>query len=81
MISGEYDLIYAGGTLSLLHAGVMAGKYGRKVMIFDRQTPAKSTRDWNISRKELLNLSAIGLFHTTFWLQSARPSDRVCSVS
>ena len=62
VISGEYDLIYAGGTLSLLHAGVMAGKYGRKVMIFDRQTPAKSTRDWNISRNELLNLSATGLF-------------------
>ena len=60
-ISGEYDLVYAGGTLSLLHAAVMAGKYGRKVMIFDRQTPAKSTRDWNISRNELLNLSAIGL--------------------
>jgi len=61
VISGEYDLIYAGGTLSLLHAAVMAGKYGRKVMIFDRRTPAKSTRDWNISRKELLNLSAAGL--------------------
>ncbi|NTW88959.1 MAG: hypothetical protein HGB26_07535, partial [Desulfobulbaceae bacterium] len=61
-VSGEYDLIYAGGTLSLLHAGVMAGKYGRKVMIFDRQTPAKSTRDWNISRDELLNLSSVGLF-------------------
>ena len=60
-ISGEYDLVYAGGTLSLLHAGVMAKKYGRKVMVFDRQTPAKSTRDWNISRNELLNLSAIGL--------------------
>jgi lycopene cyclase CruA len=60
-ISGEYDLVYAGGTLSLLHAAVMAGKYGRKVMIFDRQTPAKSTRDWNISRDELLNLSSIGL--------------------
>ncbi len=62
VISGEYDLIYAGGTLSLLHAAVMAGKYGRKVMIFDRQTPAKSTRDWNISRNELLNLADIGLF-------------------
>jgi lycopene cyclase CruA len=62
LISGEYDLIYAGGTLSLLHAAVMAGKYGRRVMIFDRQTPAKSTRDWNISRNELLNLSDIGLF-------------------
>jgi lycopene cyclase CruA len=61
VISGEYDLIYAGGTLSLLHAAVMAGTYGRKVMIFDRQTPAKSTRDWNISRSELLNLTDIGL--------------------
>ena len=62
VISGEYDLIYAGGTLSLLHAAVMAGRYGRKVMIFDRQRPAKSTRDWNISRQELLKLSAVGLF-------------------
>ncbi|MEI7695279.1 MAG: hypothetical protein WCI64_06510 [Chlorobium sp.] len=61
VISGEYDLVYAGGTLSLLHAAVMAGKYGRKVMIFDRQRPAKSTRDWNISRYELLRLSALGL--------------------
>ncbi|NHQ59303.1 hypothetical protein G9409_01625 [Chlorobium sp. BLA1] len=61
-ISGEYDLIYAGGTLGLLHAAVMAGTYGRKVMVFDRRLPAKSTRDWNISRQELLNLSAIGLF-------------------
>ena len=26
VISGEYDLIYAGGTLSLLHAAVMAKK-------------------------------------------------------
>ncbi|MEI8102209.1 MAG: hypothetical protein WCG61_01615 [Chlorobium sp.] len=61
VISGEYDLIYAGGTLSLLHAALMAGKYGRKVMIFDRQRPAKSTRDWNISRDELLRLSTLGL--------------------
>ena len=62
VISGDYDLVYAGGTLSLLHAAVMAGKYGRKVMVFDRQTPARSTRDWNISRQELLALSAVGLF-------------------
>ena len=61
-ICGEYDIIYAGGTLSLLHAAVMAGKYGRKVMIFDRQTPATSTRDWNISREEMLRLVDIGLF-------------------
>ncbi|MEI8032811.1 MAG: hypothetical protein WCH05_05665 [Chlorobiaceae bacterium] len=62
VISGEYDIIYAGGTLSMLHAAVMAGTYGRKVMIFDRRMPAKSTRDWNISREELVKLSAAGLF-------------------
>lgn len=61
-ISGEYDLIYAGGTLSFLHAGVMSGKYSRKVLVVDRREPAKSTRDWNISKDELLNLSATGLF-------------------
>jgi lycopene cyclase CruA len=61
-ISGEYDLLYAGGTLSLLHAGVMASRYGRKVLIIDRREPAKSTRDWNISRNELHNLVLTGLF-------------------
>ncbi|MEI6847902.1 MAG: hypothetical protein WCK32_07700 [Chlorobiaceae bacterium] len=61
-ISGEYDVIYAGGTLSLLHAAVMADKYGRKVMIFDCRVPGKSTRDWNISRQELSTLSSVGLF-------------------
>jgi lycopene cyclase CruA len=60
-ITAEFDLIYAGGTLGLLHAAVMAEKYGRKVMVFDRRKPAKSTRDWNISRNELLNLVSVGL--------------------
>jgi lycopene cyclase CruA len=62
LLSGEYDLIYAGGTLSLLHAGVMAGTYRRKILIVDRHEPAKSTRDWNISRNELHNLAKTGLF-------------------
>ncbi|NTU97682.1 MAG: hypothetical protein HGA62_07720 [Chlorobiaceae bacterium] len=60
--NSEYDLIYAGGTLSLLHAGVMACTYRRKVLILDRHEPAKSTRDWNISRNELDNLVRTGLF-------------------
>ncbi|NTV05651.1 MAG: hypothetical protein HGA59_03975 [Chlorobiaceae bacterium] len=88
VISGEYDLIYAGGTLSLLHAAVMVKKYGRRVMIFDRQTPAKSTRDWNISRNELLNLSSTGIFtesevdsvivrrYKTGWVEFYQPDGR-----
>uniref|UniRef100_Q3ATY4 Lycopene cyclase n=1 Tax=Chlorobium chlorochromatii (strain CaD3) TaxID=340177 RepID=Q3ATY4_CHLCH len=61
-ISGEYDLIYAGGTLSMFHAAVMARRYGHSVMVFDRHTPATSTRDWNISWEELLRLRDVGLF-------------------
>ncbi|MBV5326570.1 MAG: lycopene beta-monocyclase CruA [Chlorobium sp.] len=61
-VNGDFDLIYAGGTLSLLHAAVMARQYDRKVLVFDRHTPAQSTRDWNISRGELLKLADTGVF-------------------
>ncbi len=59
---GTFDLIYAGGTLSFLHAAVMAKRYNRSVLVFDRYLPAKSTRDWNISREELLRLADTGVF-------------------
>jgi lycopene cyclase CruA len=62
LISGEYDLLYAGGTLSLLHATVMAVAYQRSVLVFDRNVPGQSTRDWNISRSELNNLEERGCF-------------------
>lgn len=61
-VEGEYDVIYAGATLGLLHAAVMAGKYGRRVLVFDRGTPGRSTRDWNISRPELMRLAESGVF-------------------
>ncbi len=61
-ISGEYDVVYAGGTLALFHAAVMAEKYHRSVLVFDRNVPGKSTRDWNISRSELKNLEETGVF-------------------
>jgi len=61
-ILGEYDIVYAGGTLALFHAAVMVEKYQRSVLVFDRNTPGKSTRDWNISRSELKNLEETGCF-------------------
>jgi lycopene cyclase CruA len=61
-IEGEYDLIYAGGTLGMLHAAIMARQYGRRVLLVDRHIPAKSTRDWNISRIELNRLTETGVF-------------------
>lgn len=61
-ISGDYDLLYVGGTLGILHAAVMAEKYGWKVLLLDKHVAGKSTRDWNISREELHVLYEIGLF-------------------
>lgn len=61
-IAGEFDLFYAGGTLGLLHAAVMANRYKRRVMVVDRNEPGRSTRDWNISRPELQRLADTGVF-------------------
>lgn len=61
-LSASFDLFYAGGTLGLLHAAVMVKKYGRRVIVVDRETPARSSRDWNISRSELLRLVETGVF-------------------
>ena len=61
-IEGSYDIIYAGATLGMLHAAVMAKRYGRKVLVIDRGEPAQTTRDWNISRSELHRLADDGVF-------------------
>jgi lycopene cyclase CruA len=58
----EFEIVYAGGTLGLLHAAVMAGRYGRKVLVFDAHTVGKTHRDWNISDEELQELVKAGLF-------------------
>jgi lycopene cyclase CruA len=61
-LSGSFDIVYAGGTLGMLHAAVMAHRYGYRVLVIDRAEPARSTRDWNISRSELYRLADTGLF-------------------
>ncbi len=63
-LSGDFDIVYAGGTLGMLHAAVMARRYGYRVLVFDRGEPARTTRDWNISRTELLRLAETGVFST-----------------
>lgn len=59
---GEFDIIYAGGTLGLLHAAVMALKHNRKVLVFDAHTVGKTHRDWNISDAELKEFIKSGIF-------------------
>lgn len=61
-VDGEFEIIYAGGTLGLLHASVMALKYDRKVLVFDAHTVGKTHRDWNISDAELREFIKSGLF-------------------
>jgi lycopene cyclase CruA len=58
----EFEIIYAGGTLGLLHAAVMATKYNRRVLIFDAHTVGVTHRDWNISDEELGEFIRLGLF-------------------
>jgi lycopene cyclase CruA len=55
----DYDLIYAGGGLGLLHAVVMA-RYGYRVLLFDRGEVGCAHREWNISHSELAALVEVG---------------------
>ncbi|MFP2911573.1 NAD(P)/FAD-dependent oxidoreductase [Pyxidicoccus sp. 3LFB2] len=57
----DFDVVLAGGGLSLLFAPVLAG-LGLKVGVFERGRAAVAHREWNISQSELQPLSASGLF-------------------
>lgn len=48
-IEAEFDIVYAGGVLGLLHAAVMATVHRRRVLVFDAHTVGRTHRDWNIS--------------------------------
>ncbi len=58
----EFEIIYAGGTLGLLHAAVMAKKFNRQVLVFDAHIVGKTHRDWNISDEELVEFIKAELF-------------------
>ncbi|MDX2128418.1 MAG: hypothetical protein SFU91_05220 [Chloroherpetonaceae bacterium] len=60
VISGEFDVIYSGATLGLLHAAALTSLYNKKILLIDKHTPAKTHRDWNISLRELQRLDAMG---------------------
>ncbi len=60
----NFDLVYAGGGLGLLHAAVMATRYGCRVLLFDRGEVGCAHREWNISDHELHELVRIGLCTT-----------------
>ncbi len=61
-IEAEFEIIYAGGVLGLLHAATMGVRYNRRVMVFDAHTVGRTHRDWNISDEELREFDLAGLF-------------------
>ncbi|MEM8832188.1 MAG: flavin-dependent dehydrogenase [Cyanobacteria bacterium P01_G01_bin.19] len=60
-IKPEYDLIYVGGALGVIHAAVMAEK-GYRVLLIERLPFGRMNREWNISRDEFQSLINLGLF-------------------
>lgn len=59
--SPEYDLVYLGGALGVIHAAVMA-RLGYRVLLIERLPFGRMNREWNISRSEFANLIDLGLF-------------------
>jgi lycopene cyclase CruA len=57
----EYDLIYIGGALGVVHAAVMA-RLGYKVLLIERLPFGRMNREWNISRDEFQRLIDLKLF-------------------
>jgi lycopene cyclase CruA len=57
----NFDLIYLGGALGVIHAAVMALK-GYKVLLVERLPFGRMNREWNISRDEFQSLINLGLF-------------------
>ncbi|MBP0020378.1 MAG: flavin-dependent dehydrogenase [Cyanobacteria bacterium SBLK] len=60
-IKTEYDLIYIGGALGVIHATVMAS-LGYRVLLVERLVFGRMNREWNISRGEFQSLIDLGLF-------------------
>jgi lycopene cyclase CruA len=59
----EYDLIYIGGALGVVHAAVMA-RLGYKILLLERLPFGRMNREWNISRDEFQRLIDLNLFTT-----------------
>jgi lycopene cyclase CruA len=57
----DFDIIYAGGGLAVIHAAVMSCVYGYRVCIFDQYHVGYTHRDWNISMAEIKKIVDVGL--------------------
>jgi lycopene cyclase CruA len=60
-VDADYDLIYLGGALGVIHAAVMA-QLGYRVLLIERLPFGRMNREWNISRDEFQRLIDLRLF-------------------
>lgn len=63
-LTSNYDLIYIGGALGVIHAAVMA-RLGYRVLLIERLPFGRMNREWNISRDEFQRLIDLGLLTAT----------------
>jgi lycopene cyclase CruA len=61
-VEAEFEIIYAGGALGLLHGAVMASRYHRSVLVFDAQEVTGAEGHVNLSAEELQEFERAGLF-------------------
>lgn len=62
-VEAEFDVIYAGGVVGLLHAAVLAGRFGRRALVLDgAEADTRGAGDWRVSEDEMRELEASGLF-------------------
>ncbi|HEY1404383.1 MAG TPA: hypothetical protein VGB05_09675, partial [Pyrinomonadaceae bacterium] len=63
-VEGEFEIIYAGGVLGLLHAAVLASSFKRRVMVFGAGAVGREGggRAWNLCDEELAEFERAGLF-------------------
>jgi lycopene cyclase CruA len=59
-VEAEFDVIYAGGVVGLLHAAVLARRFGRRALVFEEGGRAEG--QWNVSEDEVSELERAGLF-------------------
>ncbi|HEV3470982.1 MAG TPA: hypothetical protein VG148_16785 [Pyrinomonadaceae bacterium] len=58
----EFDVIYAGGGVGLLHAAALACRFGRRALVLGEAAPGRGEGQWNVSEDELRELEGAGVF-------------------
>ncbi|HYN84525.1 MAG TPA: hypothetical protein VER32_04685 [Pyrinomonadaceae bacterium] len=63
-VEAEFDVIYAGGASAVLHAAVLASRYGRRVLVVGGREGASGAGAgvWNVSQEQLGEFERAGLF-------------------